>query len=58
MAKQFTVTLTRDKTTDNNYRYKNPAGDNAEDMVYAYLKKKAVRKIGNPERVKITVEAA
>jgi hypothetical protein len=57
--KSMSDTYVVEKTTTNTVRFKIEDGDPKEaDLGYVYIKNEAVKKLGNPKKIKITVEAA
>jgi hypothetical protein len=59
-AKTVSVTVVLDNPQEkkNSVRYDAPKGDKSAAMTTAYVLKTALAKIGNPEKIKITIEAA
>lgn len=53
-AKTLTLDFKQEKITKNTVRYQ---ADGHEDILYVYIKKDAVKKIGSPEEITLTVEA-
>lgn len=52
------VVLDTPQEKKNTVRYDAPKGDKAAAMTTAYVAKSALAKIGNPDRIRITIEAA
>jgi hypothetical protein len=53
--KILTLKFKQEKITKNTVRY---AADGHEDILYVYVKKEAVKKIGSPESITMTVKAS
>ena len=57
MAKQQAVTLTKVKDCKHVKRYDNPDGDKSKVFQSVYLLNEAAEAIGNPNKIRVTVEA-
>jgi len=57
-ATQVSVVLATPQEKKNTVRYDADKADKTPAMTTAYVMKSALEKIGNPERIKITIEAA
>ena len=56
--KTITLELTKEKETKGTWRYMEVERDDvANAMNYAYIQKHAVKALGNPEKIRITIEA-
>lgn len=59
--KKFSTTQTVGKAlkaTSKVVRYDSPKGDDDEVISNSYPKKEMIEKLGNPDKIKITIEAA
>jgi hypothetical protein len=56
MQKKLEVLLTREKETPNTIRYAENDGDSPV-LVYQYVRKSALERLVNPEKIKVTIEA-
>jgi len=55
---KVTLTLTKEKETKGTWRYQEVELDDAANaMNYAYIQKSAVKSLGSPEKIRITIEA-
>lgn len=54
-AKTLTLKFKQEKVTKNTVRYQ---ADGHDDILYVYVTKEAVKKIGSPESITMTVKAS
>lgn len=52
----LTAVLTKEKETKNTVRFQEVEGDQPPVVGTVYVQKYAVKKLGDPERIKITIE--
>ena len=58
MAGRLVITLVKEKETANTIRFQEEAPDDAEPKIgTVYVRKLAAKELGDPTRIKLTVEA-